>query len=141
MNWTGVAIRPGAQEGNPGSIHTRWCKDDPNYDEKIAESITSSRFKQLKSVFKLNHNLTAPKRGMDGYDPASKYDHIFKAICHNMNYVTERADLDCGIDESTWGFSGYCGDDGWRLKNKPKNKGENTVVSNISLLTIDLTHC
>ena len=123
VNWTGVSIRHGAREGNPGSYHTRWCKDDPNYDEMIARSMTSSRFQQVKSVFKLNDNVASPKRGMEGYDPASKYDHIYKTMCHNMNYVTDKADLDCGIDESTWGFSGYCGDAGWRLKNKPKAKG------------------
>ena len=71
----GVAVRHGAREGNPGSIHTHWCKDDPNYNVFIAESMSPSRFRQLKAVFKLNHNMTAPKRGigMDGYNPASKY--------------------------------------------------------------------
>ena len=85
--------------------------------------MTCSRFNQLKLVFKLNQNMMAPKRGMKGYDPASKYDHVYRALVHNMNYVTKTADSDCGIDESTWGFSGYCGDSGWHLKNKPKNKG------------------
>ena len=58
-------------------------------------------------MFKLNNNMTEPERGQDGYDPCSKYDHIYKAVCHNMNFVTKHADLDFGIDESTWGFSGY----------------------------------
>ena len=112
VNWTGVAIRHGAREGNPGSLHTHWSKADPNYDEIIANSMTVSCFKQLKSVFKLNQNISAPKNGLKGYDPASKYDHISKTLCHNMNYVTDKADLDCGVDESTWGFSGHCGDAG-----------------------------
>lgn len=67
--------------------------------------------------------MTEPERGQDGYDPCSKYDHIYKAVCHNMNFVTKHADLDFGIDESTWGFSGYCGEVGGRLMNKPKDKG------------------
>ena len=58
----------------------------------------------------------APKKGMEDYDPSSKYDHIFKAVAHDMNYYTEFTDLDGAIDESSWGFSGFCGDSGWRLK-------------------------
>ena len=61
---------------------------------------------------------------MDGYDPSSKYDHIFLAVTHNMNYVPKNVDLNGVIDESTWGFSRFCGDAGWRLKNKPKDKGQ-----------------
>ena len=107
VNWTGVDVRHGVREGNHGSIHTRWYKGNPNYDVFIAESMSPSRFRQLKAVFKLNYNMTAPKRGMDGYDPASKYDHIYKTICHTMNYFTGKAEEDCGVDESTWGFSGF----------------------------------
>jgi len=123
VDWTGIAVWHGAREGSPGSIHTRWCKDDTEYDALIAESINASRWRQLKSVFKLNHNMVEPKKGMEGYDPAAKYDHIFKAVTHNMNYITKWADLDGGIDETTWGFMGYCGDAGGRLKNKPVAKG------------------
>ena len=123
VNWTGVTIRHGARMGTPGSLHTRWCKDDPEFDQIIHDSITPSRWKQLKSVFKLNHNMMSPKKGMEGYDPASKYDHIFQAVVHNMNYCTKYADLDAALDESSWPFSGYCGDAGGRLKNKPMDKG------------------
>ena len=94
VNWTGVDVQHGAREGNPGSIHTCWYKDDPNYNVFIAESMSPSCFRQLKAVFKLNYNMTAPKRGMDGYNPASKYDHIYKTICHNMNYVAGKAEED-----------------------------------------------
>ena len=51
-----------------------------------------------------------------------------------MNYVTGKSEEDCGVDESTWGFSGFCGDAGWRLKNKPKSKGEYTTMKNIFLM-------
>ncbi len=43
---------------------------------------------------------------------------------HNMNYVTAQADLDCSIDGTTWGFSGYSGKAGGRLMNKPVSKGK-----------------
>ena len=118
-----MAIQHGASNGTPGSVHTWWLKDDPDYDELISEMITASRWTQLKSVFKLNHNVMADKKGMEGYDPSSKYDHIYLALVHHMNYCTVEADLDGGLDESTWGFSGFCGDTRWRLKNKPKSKG------------------
>ena len=80
----------------------------------IANSITASRWKQLKSVFKLNHNMMAPKKGMEGYDPSSNYDYSFLVLSHTMNYVTRYVDLDDAINGSTWGFSGFCGVVGWR---------------------------
>ncbi len=124
VNWTGVSVRHGAREGNPGSIHQRWSPDDPNFDPLIANNVKITRFKQIKAVFKLNNNFLSPPRGSDGFDPCDKYNHIYKAMCHNMNYVMEYADMDFAIDESTWGFSGYSGDCGGRLLNKPKGKGQ-----------------
>jgi hypothetical protein len=75
--------------------------------------MTASRFRQIKSIFKINNNMVEPKRGQPDYDPCNKYD-IFKTLVHNMNYFTLRADLDFGLDESTWHFGGYmteCGID------------------------------
>jgi hypothetical protein len=43
---------------------------------------------------------------------------------HNMNYITAKADLDCTVDETTWGFSSYLGNAGGRLINKPVSKGK-----------------
>ena len=63
------------------------------------------------------------KKGMEGYNPSSKYDHIFLAVVHNMNYCTKFADLDDVIDESSWPFSDFCGDAGGRLKNKLIDEG------------------
>lgn len=68
--------------------------------------------------------LLETQKGMPGYDPCVKYDYIWRCLVHNMNYVTARADLDCTIDETTWGFSGYSGEAGGRLMNKPVSKGK-----------------
>jgi hypothetical protein len=70
---------------------------------------------------------------MDGYDPCAKYDFIYQCLLHNMNYVTLRADLDGTIDETTWGFCGYCGEVGGRLLNKkvPKGGGQPTMLYDI----------
>ena len=124
VRWLGAPIRHGARNGNPASMHLRWMKNDPDYDEVIANGMSMSRWRQIKSVVKLNNNFTTPKRGQEGYDPSSKYDHAFAALCHNMNYATKTADPDCGVDEATWGFSGYCAEVGGRLRNKKKDKGE-----------------
>ena len=110
--WYGAVLRHGAREGSPGSLHRRWLKSHPNYDEFIANNMTASRWKQLKSVLKLNVNMTASKRWDPDYDPAAKYDHLYKAMCHNMNYFTRRVESDFAVDKKTWGFCGYCGDAG-----------------------------
>ena len=123
VRWVGVPIRNGARNGSPGSIHERWLPEEEDYDQFIANAMTYTRYRELKSVFKLNNNVASPPRGQDVYDPASKYDLIYQVVTHNMNLLTKSAELDCTVDESTWGFSGYCGDAGGRLKNKPFNKG------------------
>ena len=69
--------------------------------------MTLTRFRQIKSVIKLNHNATTPKKGDDGYDPAYKFKKIFDVLVHNTNAVTKTADLDLCGDESTWAFMGY----------------------------------
>lgn len=115
-------------------------KGDKEYDQHVAESMSFNRWREIKSVFKLNNNVGEPKRGEEGYDPCTKYDLIFKVICHNMNYFTEKAEADFGLDESTWGFSGYMGDAGGRLKNKPVGKGECAVCINAFHFISPSTH-
>jgi hypothetical protein len=40
------------------TLDGRWMANDTEYDIDIAKSMTHSRYKQLKSVFKLNNNMT-----------------------------------------------------------------------------------
>jgi hypothetical protein len=128
VHWAGVPIRHGSLDGNPGTMFSRWDVNDPRYDATIAESIVRERWKIIKRFFKLNNNLIAAPRGMDGYDPCVKYDFIFKCLIHNMNYVTLCGDLDGTIDETTWGFGGYCGEAGGRLRDKKVSKGGQTTM-------------
>ena len=129
IRWTGIPLRHGACDGKPGTIASRWDKRDPRYDPVIATSgITVSRFKEIKRYFKLNNNYVEKKKGEEGYDPCSKFDHVYKCLVHNMNYVTRRADLDGTVDETTWGFGGFMGDCGQRLINKPVSKGGQIVM-------------
>jgi len=65
------------------------------------------RWKQVKRVVKLNNNLTSPKHGEEGYDPAHKFDMLDDVLVSNINSITEKADLDTCADETTWAFEGY----------------------------------
>jgi len=135
VKFLGVPIRNGARNGNAGSIHLRWMKDDPDYDPIIADAQSISRWRQLKQVIKLNNNLASPKRGQPGHNPSDKYDYAYQALVHNMNNITLRADPDAGFDESTWGFNGYCGEVGGRLAGKKVPKGKSTLFCVLQLIT------
>ena len=128
LHWTGVPIWHGALDGKPGTIFSRWNVQDPRYDPAIAKKISMEHWKHIKRYFKLNNNFTATPRGVDGYDPCEKYDFVYKILLHNMNYVTLRADLDGTIDETTWGFCGYCGEVGGRLLSKKIPKGGQSTM-------------
>ena len=52
-------------------------------------------------------NNSAQKRGERGYDPAYKYDHIYRTIIDNLNAITERAELDLFGDETMYGHMGF----------------------------------
>lgn len=84
VRWHGAPILHGALDGKPGTLHRRWLRKDKMYDPDVAESMYYWRWRQIKSVFKLNNNMVSPKKGQEGYDPCHRYDHIFKCVCHNM---------------------------------------------------------
>jgi hypothetical protein len=73
VHWNGIPIHHGARGGQPDSLHHRWCPSDPDYDNFIADSMTASRYRQIKAIFKINNNMFEPKRGQPGYDPCNKY--------------------------------------------------------------------
>lgn len=139
VHWAGVPLRNGALDGKPATLFHRWKEHDPRYDPIIAENIKLSRWRQIKRYFKLSMGIEEKKRGEAGYDPCVKYDYIYRCLVHNMNYVTELADLDSTIDETTWGFSGFSGDAGGRLMNKPKSKGD--VMSCLNKCLLDISFC
>ena len=123
VRWTGVTIRNGSLNGEPGDIYKRFQRSDDLFDSPTASAMPFSRWTAIKSNFKMNVNTMNPEKGTDGYDPCAKYDYINKVVVHNMNYVTKKAEKDCAVDESTWGHSGYMAECGGRLRNKPKPKG------------------
>ena len=106
MRFDGVVVRDGVKGGSNGAIHRRYL-NGADYDIQIASSLTYRRFLQIKRVIKLCNNESSPKRGQLGYDPAYKYDLLFKVLINNVNALTAKAELDqCG-DETTWGHGGF----------------------------------
>ena len=143
VRWTSCPIRNGAMDGRPSTLPAHWKTDDVCFDPLIYDAMSYSHWRSIKRFFKLNNNLTnTKKKGDDGYDPCRKYNFIYKVLVHNMNYVTNSADLDATVDESTWGFGGYSGDCGQRLMNKPVLRGKfvcqlyirTLIVTNINTL-------
>jgi hypothetical protein len=131
VQFDGIVHRHGVRGGGPG-IHLRWDPTDSDYDDGVYNAMSYTRFLQIKRMYKLNNNFLAPQRNQPGYDPAYKYDMIYKTTIHNVNWVTKKAGLDqCG-DETTWGFGGY-GEPGSglvaRILGKPGiTKGGQTVI-------------
>lgn len=125
VHWTGIPIHNGALHGKPSTIQHRWDeKTGALYDQLIADSMSRERFKDIKRYFKLCMVYDECKKGTPGYDPCAKYDPVWRCVIHNMNNVTAKADKDNTLDETTWGFSGYSGEAGGRLLNKPVSKGK-----------------
>jgi hypothetical protein len=90
-------IRDGALNGSDGAIHERWNKkaeDQKMFCPKIAGPMSHTRFLKLKRCYKLCDNDKAPKRGQEGYDPAYKFDFIYKMMVYNTNVQTKYADSD-----------------------------------------------
>ena len=52
---------------------------------------------------KLCNNKDALKRRDTSFDPAYKFDLIYKAIVHNVNAITKWSNLEQSGDKTTWG--------------------------------------
>ena len=131
VKFDGVVVRDGIHGRGEGAIYRRW-QDGACGDDLIKKAITATRWHEIKRIYKLCNNDTAPKRGEDKYDPAYKFDLIFKVIVNNVNNITKYASLDLCGDETTWGHAGY-GEAGsgitGRIMNKPGiSKGGQIVV-------------
>lgn len=131
LRFDGVLFHDGSLGGSNGALYRRWDHTNDTYSQRIAETMTMTRYSEIKRFLKLCNNDGNPKRGEDGYDPSYKYDLIYKAIVHNTNAISKKADETQCIDETTWMHSGYCeagaGITG-RLRNKKVSKGGQTVL-------------
>ena len=131
LKYDGVVIMDGVLGGSNGALYRRWNQESSNYSKEIATEMTATRFQELKQAIKLCHNGSVSKSGQPGYDPAYKYDLVYKAMVHNTNAITKYASENQTIDETTWGHGGYGEANSGlvaRLRNKKKNKGGQTVI-------------
>ena len=56
---------------------------------------------------KLINNKEKPERGHPDYNPAYKYNLVYKVLVGNTNAVTKNAELDLCGNQTTYGFMGY----------------------------------
>ena len=103
-----------------------------DFDDYMFRSQTHRRWLQIKRVKKLCNNQTVAKKGTDEYDPAYKFDYIYKCLIHNVNAISKDADLDLCGDETSWATASY-GEHGaglvGRIMGKPGvSKGGQTVL-------------
>jgi hypothetical protein len=132
LRFDGIQVRDGVYGGSRGAQHIRWeSQGSFTRDDDICDSMTYTRYCEIKCSMKLCHNGSSPQRGEPNYDPAYKYDLIYRTIIHNCNAITKFADENQTVDETTWGFSGY-GEAGsgiqGRLRAKKVPKGGQTVI-------------
>eukprot|EP00957_Ditylum_brightwellii_P188523 14352308-Ditylum_brightwellii.AAC.1 len=106
VKWNGILICNGECGGSDGGIHRQW-QEGADYDPHIDDTMQHSKLLQIKRTLKLNNNEKTSKRGEAGYDPAHKFDFLWKTIVHNFNAVTKQARLDLTGDETSWGNQGW----------------------------------
>ena len=128
IHFDGVVVRDGVKGGTSGAIYRRWIPDGADCCEKVMDSINFSRWLEVKRCMKLNNNLIAKKKGDENYDPAYKYDFIWKVLFYNINTITKEADLDLCGDETSWAHSGFSDVTGRILKKPRVSKGGQTVI-------------
>ena len=134
VKWDGVILIDGVLGGSHGAILRRFDssrEDNLCFSKDISEAFSKTRFLEVKRVIKLCDNSDIPKRGQEGYEPANKYDYVFKCLVENTNAITEKAGLDLCGDETTFGHMGYGPRDTdllKRQKGKMVTKGAQIVV-------------
>jgi len=121
-----ILLHDGVLGGSDGALYRRWDKNCITFSKEIAASMTLTRYAEIKMHVKLCVNGIAPKRGESNYNPAYKYDLIYKT-----NSISLKADENQVIDETMWGHRGF-GESGTgltgRLRNKKVSKGGQMVL-------------
>jgi len=107
VHFDSIVIRDGVLGGSDGAIHLRWKDGDALFCREIQETMSYTRFLQLKRTYKLNDNNKPQPVGAPRVDPAEKFDLLYKTIVHNTNILSATADLDQCVDETIFGHGGY----------------------------------
>jgi hypothetical protein len=79
VRFDGVPVRDGVKGSNHGAMYRLW-QSGAKYDVMVAKSMNDTRRMQIKRTCNMNINATATKRGKHEYDPAYKYDYMYKTI-------------------------------------------------------------
>ena len=116
MNYFGCAVRRAGRVPRMGSDHCLELDCSPAEDSGSYVGLMTA-----ESRFGIN-NEAVPKKGEAGYNPANKYDYLFKCVVHNMAAITERASLDLCADETMYPFMGFGPGDGSNLVQRHQKK-------------------
>lgn len=87
LQWDGSVLMDGVLGGSNGAFYRHFNSRENNtcYSPSITSAFTRERWHHLKRIYKLCGNKESPQRGQPNYNPAYKYDYIYKMICHNVN--------------------------------------------------------
>jgi len=108
-----------------------------SYDADIARAFTKSRKLELKRCVKLCNNLTAPKKGSEGCNPACKHDLLYDSIIKNVNAITLCACPDLCGDETSCGHQRF-GEPGTGLLKKMTGKpGMTKAMQTVLISDVD----
>ena len=117
----GINSMHGALGGNRTcGIGERWNRQGAHFNNDIYEALPERRYYQIMRVIKLNlNNSDNSQKAHPDYDPAHKFEFVFRNLIFNLNHFTVRAALNQTIDEMTAGCK--YGEAGLvkKLKNKP----------------------
>jgi hypothetical protein len=83
----------------------------------------------------LSDNDIEPKRGEPGYNPAYKYDYLFKVLNSNINKLSAKADADLCGDETTILVNTFGESEGCDLIKRVKGKPGVTKGAQIVLVS------
>ena len=98
VRWDWGLIHDGVRGGSNGEMYMRWQQGAVHYFY-IDECTSNCRWLHIKMCIKLNNNEANTKRGKDRYNPAHKFDFIWRTLVHNVNALTKESCIDINGDE------------------------------------------
>jgi hypothetical protein len=98
VHFDGVVVRDGVRGGSNGALYRQRWTEGADQDEFFRESICHCCWLQIKQVMKLCNNKT---QGVPNYDLAYKYDMFYDTLIESPKAITEEAELDLCVDETT----------------------------------------
>ena len=132
VRFNGILVGDGVIGGSNGALYKRWNPNSPIYSPEIAQSMTLTRFGEIKSNIKLCNNDESNSRDQEGYNPTYKVDLHYKALVANTNAISAKDDENQVIYEPSWPHCGYgeaiSGICGILSQNKKVTKGGQNVL-------------